>query len=76
MWALYTHGWLDFWGLIAVFFPAAIGFLALTGVELGVRQSGSGRAEAWRIALAWAPGIAAVFPAGIMCWAFYFGFRW
>jgi hypothetical protein len=41
--------------------------IILMGVELGVRQSGFGRCERWRFALAWGLGIVAMFPVAILC---------
>jgi hypothetical protein len=65
--ALWWHGYLALLAIPIILLPTALGSFILMGIELGVRQSGFGRCERWRFALAWGLGIVAMFPVAILC---------
>jgi hypothetical protein len=67
MLVLWWHGNLALVSLPLVLLPTALGCFVLMGVELAVRQSGSGQCERWRFVLAWLLGLAAVIPAALLC---------
>jgi hypothetical protein len=69
MWTLWARGNLALISIPLVLLPAALCCFVLMGVELGVRQSGFGRCERWRLVLAWGLGLAAVFPVAFLCGA-------